>query len=454
MMMRCIRGDDSAPTLSSRNLAMLHGAIYDAVNGILRTHQPYQVTAPAPPETLPEAAASAAGYRICVTLYPSFRAAVEELFRWQRAALPNTEATTNGLAWGTAVADAMLFARANDGANTQVPYIPSSAPGAWRRTPPFFRPPLDPHWRYVRLFTLPELEPFVPPPPPPLDSEEYARDFDEVKRLGAWNSAVRSAEQSQIAVFWSDFSYTAMPPGHWNEIAANIARDRRLTLADSARLMALVSLAQADGGIVCWEAKYRYNLWRPVTAIQRAAEDGNPATEADPNWDHYLVSPPFPEYTSGHSTFSKAAAQVITRFFGTDAITFDTFSDSLPGVVRRFDSLAAGADEVGMSRIYGGIHFQFANREGKRCGEKIGNYVSDNFLLSNSDLPQVRIERLSPEALQVRLHGIVGRRYVLQASEDLGAWQPVTTNTAVPGGFVVADVTGGGGNRFFRAREQ
>jgi hypothetical protein len=339
-----------------------------------------------------------------------------------------------------------------DGSNTQVPYIPSSTPGQWRRTPSFFRPPADPHWRYVDLFALPEVEAFLPPPPPALGSAQYAADLNEVKLLGGHDSTARTAEQSQIAVFWSDFSYTATPPGHWHEIAAAIARERGLPVAETARLLALLSIAQADAAIVTWESKYRHNLWRPVTAIQRADEDGNPETAADPTWMHFLSAPPFPEYTSGHSTFSKASAQVLTHFFGTDAITFTARSDALPGVTRVFHSLAACADEVGMSRIYGGIHFQFANREGKRSGARIADFVTANYFLENTALPRLSLELLGPAGARVRVHGHVGRTCVLEASPDLRQWTAIATNIAVAGGCVVNDLTAGP-TRFYRLTE-
>ena len=187
-----------------------------------------------------------------------------------------------------------------------------------------------------------------------MDSEEYALALEEVRTLGGKGSSVRTQEQSLIATFWSDLSYTAMPPGHWHEIAATVARDRNTSIPETARLFAWLGMSQADGAILCWEAKFRWNLWRPVTAIRRADEDGNALTEAEPGWDHYLNSPPFPAYTSGHSTFSKASAQVLTHFYGTDAITFTAVSDSLPGIFRTYHSFSACADEVGMSRIYSG----------------------------------------------------------------------------------------------------
>lgn len=253
---------------------------------------------------------------------------------------------------------------------------------------------------------------------------------------------VRTAEQSQVAVFWSDFSYTAMPPGHWHEIAATIAQNRGNTLAENARMFALLSLAQADAAVVCWETKFRYNLWRPVTAIRRADEDDNPATEKDTAWNHYLASPPFPAYTSGHSTFSKASAQVLTHFYGTDVIEFAATSDSLPGVTRHFTSLAACADEVGMSRIYGGIHFQFDNTAGKASGKAIGNFVSANFLLPNDRLPLVRLKGFVHATPQLQLHGVVGTICILEASSNAAAWNPIQTNIMSVGGVMVSDTAG------------
>ena len=189
------------------------------------------------------------------------------------------------------------------------------------------------------------------------------------------------------------------------------------------------------------------------SAIQRADEDGNPATDADLSWQSYLNSPPFPEYTSGHSTFSAASARVLTTFLGTDAVRFTAFSDSLPGVQRHFTSLAACADEVGMSRIYGGIHFMFANREGKRCGSRIGAYVCGNYLLPDDRLPSVWMTDEGGNGQRVRVHGHIGKECVLQASSDLQHWIEVGRGTATPGGFVVDDPAPAGQQRFYRALE-
>jgi hypothetical protein len=437
----CVRSDNTAPTISTRNLSILNTAMYDALNSITRTHQPCLFELTAPTNCSAEAAVVAAGYEVITSLYPSYIPWANDLYDNFLSTQPPNEALTNGLNLGLRIALLTLNSRSDDGANTDLPYIPSDLPGQWQRTPPFYRPPLTPQWGELVPFCLPDIEPFIPPSPPPLDSAEYAIAFNEVKNVGGATSTNRTPEQSQIAVFWSDFSYTAMPPGHWHEIAAAIALSCKNSLEQNARLFALLSLAQADAAIVCWATKYRYNSWRPITAIQRADEDGNPGTQKDASWSHYLAAPPFPSYMSGHSTFSKASAQVLTRFYGTDAISFSATSDSLPGVVRTFTSLSGCADEIGMSRVYGGIHFQFDNEAGKRCGQLIGDYISKNFLLVNAELPKVQIEGFSNAVPLLRIHGRIGENCILERSSNLVDWQPIATNSPVQGGTVVCDTS-------------
>jgi hypothetical protein len=381
LMIEAIRVDNSAPPLGSRNLAILHTAMYDAVNSIEPTHAPYKFKLEATPGASPEAAAAGAAYAICKSLYRSFNARAHALFSQFHARSIHDARYTNGIAVGNRIAELTLRSRENDGANTQVPYIPSTEPGQWRRTPPTFRAPLSPHWGRLKPFGIRAVDPFMPPPPPSLESPEYAEAVNELKALGGKKSSLRSDEQAEIATFWSDFNYTSTPPGHWQSIAQEIVQERQISLSDSARLFALLSIAQADSAIVCWEAKYRYNFWRPVTAIQRADQDNNDRTERDTAWIPLLDTPPFPSYVSGHSIFSKASAEILTRFFGKDEMEFDAKSDSMPGVVRKFQSFASCADEIGTSRVYGGIHFGFDNVQGKECGRKIGQYIAENLLL-------------------------------------------------------------------------
>jgi hypothetical protein len=453
LMVDAIRLQNSAPTLASRNLAILHTAIYDAVNSVAKTSQPYLYGRSAPPGTDPEAAAVGAAYYVVTALYPSAAPMADELYNTYASGAPQSAARMDGIVLGTQVGQAVIAARANDGATRDVPYVPFDEPGDWRRTPPFFRPPVDTQWRYVTPFALHEIEQFVPPGPPVLESEEWARDFNLTKDYGRANSSIRTADQTQIARFWSDFSYTATPPGHWHEIAISIAQTKNNSLTENARLFALLSLAQADGAIVCWESKYRHNFWRPPTAIARGDLDGNPMTEQDTNWVSLLPSPSFPEYTSGHSTFSKGSATILSEFYGTDAISFSATSDSLPGVFRHFTSLAACADEIGMSRIYGGIHFLSANVDGKKCGDEIARYVLANYLQPNEKLPCVLMERGVGGGRVLRVHGHAAKECIVQGSSDLQNWTSLSTNTAVVGGFTVTISNSSSGAGFFRVLE-
>jgi hypothetical protein len=450
VMLGAIRMETTAPTLATRNLAILNLSMHDAVQAVAGTCQPYRFQPVPAPETSQEAAAVGAGYEVLKVLYPSARARADEAFQMWQSRVTDPTGVTEGLTLGAEVARQMIESRASDGSQTQVPYIPSDAPGAWRRTQPFFRPPLDPHWRYVQPFALPDLTHFLPSPPPPLESVEYAQAWDDVRRFGAKTGSERTAEQSQIAVFWSDFSYTATPPGHWLEMATAIAREKETALDDCARLFALLAIAQADAAIVCWEAKYRHNFWRPVTAIQQAHRDGNDGTTVDAAWDHYLASPPFPSYTSGHSTFSQASADILTAFYGTDAITFTARSDSLPGVVRTYHSLAQCAAEIGRSRIYGGIHFEFDSNEGLSSGARIARFIAQHCLIPTTFLPQLAIEHGSPLGLHMRLHGWPQRSLILEASSDLQHWQAISTHTGILGGVPVLATPGPEGYAFFR----
>jgi hypothetical protein len=214
-----------------------------------------------------------------------------------------------------------------------------------------------------------------------LTSAEYTAAFNEVKALGGRGPTARTADQAVIAWFWDDGAGTVTPPGHWNRVAQTAARQRGLGLADSARLFAVLNVTLADAGILCWECKYGHSFWRPITAIHEADRDGNPATAPDPCWEPLLSTPGFPSYTSGHSSFSGAAARALADFFGTDAIAFSLESDGLPGVTRSYSGFWAAAQEAGRSRIYGGIHYEFDNSEGLRTGRALADYIAANFFL-------------------------------------------------------------------------
>jgi hypothetical protein len=439
LLLDAVRTENLSPTIASRSLAILHSAIYDSINSVQPENQPYALQVPAPPETSAEAAAVGAAYTILTNLYTDFTARADTLYSAWISSKVRNAALTNGLLLGESVARMALQDRAGDGLSTEVPYIPSDEPGQWRRTPPFYRPPLDPHWGYLRPFCLTSIENFVPPPPPSLESPAYATALNQVAELGSSMSGSRTPEQSQTAVFWSDFSYTCTPPGHMMLIAKDICLRRGLSLAQTSHLFALVSLALADSAIVCWETKYRYNFWRPITAIQRADEDNNPATSADPSWNQFLYTPNFPSYTSGHSTFSAAATRVMASWFRTDAVAFTVGSDTVPAQLRSYDSLAACAEEIGMSRIYGGIHFSFDKEQGAKSGTRIADYITQNYLLPNESLPLAHLDGFQNGAPAIRVHGQIGRTVVLEASADLATWHGVQTNLAAIGGVLVLD---------------
>ncbi len=364
-VLAALKGDTSSPLLVTRNLAILHLAMREAVEQSKADRR--------------EATASDAGFVCAGALFPSHQGNFEKLRAKQIARLSNRRHLQEASADGQTFAQQALNARANDGSAIHISYVPRIEPGQWRRTPPTFRPPELPQWATkVKPFALTRPDQFRPPGPPALESKEWAVAFNEIKALGAKDSGTRSAEQTAIARFWSDFSSTETPPGHWNSIAHSLAVQRNLSLLETACLFATLNVALADAGIACWDAKYHYNFWRPVTAITRANEDGNADAEGRPDWQALLNTPPHPEYPSGHSAFSGAAVAVLSATFGTDRVTFTVRSDATPGVERRFTSLRACAEECGESRVYGGIHYRFSCTTGLQLGKRVGNWVVEH----------------------------------------------------------------------------
>jgi PAP2 superfamily len=368
-----IRADRTAPPIASRSLAIAHVAIYDAVNGIARTHEPYLVPSAVSSSASRVAAASAAAHAALLSLFPSHTSTFDGLHAAILAGIPDGPQKTNGIVWGEFVASQILAARANDGSSAIVQPPGGSGPGVWIPTPPAFLPYLLPQWGFVAPFAMNSPSQFRPPGPPALDSQQYAADYEEVKELGAAVGSTRTEDQTEIALFWADGAGTETPPGHWNSIAQIIGAARGTTLEENSRLFALLNIAMADAAICSWDAKYTYHFWRPVTAIAFA--------EPQLNWMSFIVTPPFPDYTSGHSTFSAAAASVLPVFFGTEDLPFTTGSDFLPGVYRSFSTCQDAAEEAALSRIYGGIHFRSASEDGLQAGSSIGEWTATHYLL-------------------------------------------------------------------------
>ncbi len=446
--LQAIRTESTPPPLAARNLAIIHVAMFDAANAVERRFEPYLFQPNSPPGTSLESAVIGAASECLLRLYPSQSAIVNQTLSQTLGVIEAGSNRDDGVTLGRLVAILTLAWRGDDGATTTVPYIPGAAPGNWRRTPPFFRPPDLPHWPNVMPFVMTNGSQFRAGGPPDLTGVGYAEDFLLTKELGGIDSVRRTEEQTLIARFWSDFSFTSTPPGHWNQIAHSIATNRTNSVLRNARLFALLNLAMADAGIACWDTKYAYNFWRPVTAIRAADTDGNELTEPDVEWTPLLTTPPFPEYVSGHSTFSAAAAAVLAEFFGTDRIQFAVGSDSMPGVIRTYENLTEVVEEIGMSRIYGGIHFLSADLDGIEMGRNLGEYVMRTALLPNTSPGLIRIlAGAETSRFVAEVQGARGVAYVIQRSNDLMTWRSLMTNL-VP---FQLDISIDSSYQFFRA---
>ncbi len=374
----------------ARNLAMIYGAMFDAANSVQGRYEPFLVSLPLQTGANLIAAATAAAHRVASILYsdPEDVVAWDATFNETLQSTPNDEERRRGIELGESVANLILANRTNDGSQWTRSIQFGTAPGDWHPSAPSFEAVL-PQWPDVTPFVVPTAL-FQIEPPPSLSSATYAEAVDEVMRLGGSNSTERTDEQTAMAKFWADGSGTASPPGHWNQIAADVGASNQVSVIEQIRAMALVNFAMADAGIASWKAKYEFELWRPVDAIRHADLDSNEATSPNTNWSPLIVTPPFPSYVSGHSTFSSAASAVLTQLFGSST-NFVSQSDSASGwwpvstsdpssTERTFGSFEQAANEAGMSRIFGGIHFSFDNNQGAKLGKEIGMYVSDNAL--------------------------------------------------------------------------
>lgn len=390
ILLNAIQTDKTAPPLAARNLAIVQAAVFDAVNSIDQSYAPYYISAIAPAGASIEAAAVAAAYYTLVSLYPAQQATFDAALAQSLATIPDGQVKIDGVLLGQRVAGAILAWRQTDGSDRPTPHTPGTEPGDWQPTPPGYQAALASHWGSVIPFALDSGDQFRPDGPPALDSADYAVDFNQVKELGRGDSTTRTADQTQIAQFWADGAGTYTPAGHWNQIAREVSLREGNSLIENARLLAVLDVGLADAGIAAWDAKYTFNFWRPVTAIQQADTDGNPLTEADPTWTSLLTTPPFPDYVSGHSTYSGTADAILTDLLGND-LSFTNSSVGLSGISRTFTNFTTAADEAGISRIYGGIHFNSANQDGLDLGRSIGSYVVDQVLEAVPVLVQAQL---------------------------------------------------------------
>src|SRR5579864_6548968 len=374
-------GAQPANIQPTRNFAIVHAAIYDAVNAIDRTHEPYLISVRAPRDASETAAADAAARTALVGLYPSQQATIDATYTTELAKVADGPAKDQGITLGTETANDLLAIRANDGSSvTPPPFVPGTAPGDFRPTPPNFPTAVFTTWGQVTPFVLSSGDQFRPPAPQPLTSDAYADAINEVQQVGSATSTTRTAEQTVIGKFWT-------PPiqNFWNQIAQTVALAHQTDLPTTARLFAALNLSFADSAIAFYDAKYTYQLWRPVTAINLAGTDGNPATVADPTWLPLAGNTPAdPSYPGAHSTISAAGADVLDSFFG-DHQSFGVTSPALPGVTRSFDSFSAAAEEAGVSRIYAGVHTRLDHVAGVTLGHDVAGFVLHNALLPAHD---------------------------------------------------------------------
>jgi membrane-associated phospholipid phosphatase len=370
----------TSPLVMSRNAAIVQASVFDAVNGIEGRYSPIHVPPAAPPGASRRAAAVQAAYAALVRLYPSQQSTLNLQREASLAAIASGAAAEHsvsiarGIAWGQTVADAIWAWRSTDGFSPAPPsFTGGTAVGEWRPTPPAFLPGAGPQFAYMTPWVILSPSQFRPLGPPALDSARYTADFLETKSMGSFSSSIRTADQTLASLFWnaSTASY------YWDTIAVSLAAQRHSTLSENARLLALLNVAMADAAIACWEAKYHYVFWRPVTAIPLAATDGNGDTSADPAWMPLFATPAHPEYPSGHSTVSSAAATVLADYFG-EATSFSVGSDVMVGVVRSFPNFTAALAEIVDARVFAGIHFRSACNDGQATGAGVAQYVMSN----------------------------------------------------------------------------
>jgi hypothetical protein len=362
------------------SLAIVHGAMYDAVNAIAGGYQAYLPTPAADPTYSQDAAAATAAFHVLTALVPGQAGALQARYDQSLAAIPDGPAKAGGIEVGEAAAGAMLAARANDGRNGPFTFVFGTDPGVWRKSPPAFGVDPAPWVGNVTPFLIPSAEKVRTEGPDALTSEAYAKDFNEVKAIGSLTSTTRTADQTMAAIFWQ-----AQPGVLYGGVMRALSARYGLGTAENARLFAMVSLAAADGAIGCWNDKYYWNFWRPVDAIHEAASDGNPATEADPSWKPLfdpatatappLSTPGFPDHPSGHGCVSGAALHAMQEFFGTDKIAFDIVSPRFPTQPRHFARFSHALKEVIDARVWGGIHFRAADVQGAVIGKKVAHWA-------------------------------------------------------------------------------
>ena len=306
-----------------------------------------------------------------MALHPEAAATLDAHRADSLAAIPDGPGKDAGIAAGETAADAVLALRANDGWNVVVPYTPIISPGYWRPTPPDFRPAAFVGWGQVTTFAIDEGARFRVNPPPAIHTGKYAEDYKEVKALGGVVSAIRPVDRADVARFYA----AVLPMPLWPAAARQASAAQGKTLSENARDFAWLAMAVADGLIASMNMKYHYNYWRPVTAIQDGALDGNRQTEPDATWESFVFTPPYPSYPGNHATAAGAARAVLEHVYGRDGHDITLTSQAVPGVVLHYTSWEQITDDIDDARIYGGVHFRFDQEAGAHLGRQVGTYV-------------------------------------------------------------------------------
>ena len=360
------------PAAGQRVVAIVQVAMFDAVNSIERRYRPYLVQLPASATASKEAAAAAAAGMVLVGLHPQAASELKDAMAAYLATIPNNDAKSDGIKLGEAVAAKILEARTKDGSEAPDAYRPMTAPGVYIPTPIT----VSSTWPNIKPFAITSQAQFRPQAPVPLKSEQWAADYNEIKALGDRNSTKRSARQTEDARFWLITGSQSTDP-----IARQLVAAKKMSVIDSARFMALVSVAAADAAIAVMDAKYHYNFWRPITAIRNGDNDDNPATERDATWQPIDNTPMHPEYPCAHCIISTAVAMAMELALETaDVPEVVMTSPTAPGVTHRWTNLHAYADEVAYARIWAGFHYRFSVQVGQQMGRKIGQHVVQNVM--------------------------------------------------------------------------
>ena len=362
--------------------AYVHLAVYDAVNAIDHRYQPYLFTTDAPDGASKDAAAVAAAHRVLANYFPAQQASLDAQFASSLAAISDTPANISaGVAVGEQAAQALIAARSHDGLLANVPYVPPVGPGFYQRTPPAFAPPIAPWLGHMVPFTMTSATEFFPDEgPDALNSEVWIDDYNQVKTLGALNSTVRTPQQTEIGLFWTE--HTGQ---QYSRAFRNLATLRSLDTSATARLMAMLWAGYADSVIGCWNAKYSFSFWRPVTAIR--AGGGNPHLIGDPSWAPLGATPAHPEYPAAHGCVTGAVSTILAGYFGTQKMQFSV--DSLvTHTTHTYDSTNDLMQEVEAARIYAGFHYHHSVVEGRELGRKVGRQLVKEFFRPSNEGPE------------------------------------------------------------------